>query len=283
MAETFCDAISAKGNVCNERRCKLPIYNIFIHRGLNGGTITMLVHSLHMSVPDFKSALKIRTNIAAEEQRLNFASKQLEDNRCLSDYGIENCSTLFLVLRQYTRREKAITFTSLPDALTGDDDPDIIRGRMSCGHAVDPENLYQYGKVLLEQGKPTFVCPAMLHEGKLKSSPICCNKEWPYSEFRRMALLTPQECATFEKRLAELFIFDSLCVKICPKCHSYVAREPPYEKRIVCVNCCRDPKLNKIDKDEHSFCWYCLNPWKGSFKQDKDCLNHVGQEESTKS
>ena len=50
-------------------------------------------------VGDVKRMIEERTRVPPVGQRLIFASKQLEDDRTLSDYGIHDESTLYLVLR----------------------------------------------------------------------------------------------------------------------------------------------------------------------------------------
>jgi ubiquitin len=65
---------------------------------VTGRTITLDAGS-DMTVEHVKGLICDKEGISADQQRLVFERKQLEDGRTLADYNVTNEATLFLVLR----------------------------------------------------------------------------------------------------------------------------------------------------------------------------------------
>lgn len=151
-------------------------------------------------------------------------------------YNPSNCTDISL-----TNRSDEIAFLDIG----------AYRAVLSCGHACDPNSLFQWCKRLLDDGKHKFTCPALvIGLGNKK-----CDKEWDYSEVRRLALLTGSEKNYFEEKLNHNFAKLSIDLKQCPNCNSFVERDKTESLRIKCTLC------KRFFGKEFEFCWQCDSKW----------------------
>ncbi|XP_028402932.1 uncharacterized protein LOC114525716 [Dendronephthya gigantea] len=243
-------------------------------KGLEGKNNVYQIHK-DAKTDDLFRKIKEKSGIPVDELRLLYGPKQLETGKYLSDYHVENNSTLYLVLRlkggmmdeNQKQLDGDVELTYEPDMITWDDDPDNLRAKMPCGHAIGPESLTAYCRSLLTAGKFQFHCPYL---GPNNTS--YCGKEWDYVDVRRFAVLTEEERREFEKKLSENYLRKAIGIQECPKCKSFCERK---SKKDRCVRC---PVCTVKEKKGFDFCWFCLHEWQGSATNAKcgntDCTGH---------
>ncbi|XP_073330745.1 uncharacterized protein [Pagrus major] len=158
----------------------------------------------------------------------------------------------------YDPQDPTLTFVD------GDDELDFLcndykslRAKMPCGHAVTPMSLTDWCRRLLDQGKCGFVC------GQTN-----CDGEWSFEVVCKMALLTPEEMAEFEKKIFSNAARSYLNVKVCPGCKSRVVRTDLNDLSVQCTACTAD--RNRL----YIFCWQCLKEWKGPAPRSDRCENN---------
>lgn len=234
------------------------MYQVFV-KGLQGNTMTIDIHK-DATVNELFQLLSRKTDIPTDECRLIHAGKEIEQGKGkrISDYpSIVHNSTLFMVMRLNGGEEKqldeACQLTNEPDMITWDDDPNGLRVKMPCGHAIGPESLTSFCRSIVDAGKFQFICPYVD-----KTTQVRCNKEWDYIEVRRFAVLTKEEQKYFETKISENYLQKAMGIQECPGCKSYCERANKKDKRVICKICTKK-KGNRFE-----FCWSCLHEWKTS-------------------
>ncbi|XP_073724378.1 potential E3 ubiquitin-protein ligase ariadne-2-like [Misgurnus anguillicaudatus] len=159
-------------------------------------------------------------------------------------------------LKKFTPYDKGIKLVTTPsDIDPSDDDPDVLRAVLSCGHVAEPESLTSCCKVQLEKKQTQLRCPVRL-----------CNKVWPYKEIRKLAKLTAEEQQYFEEKLGE-YVTHSRGIKECPGCHIFVER---IDTSNLCVECAL---CSATQGRVYEFCWQCDREWKGTRPRADRCDN----------
>ena len=91
-------SLTFTGEFLEEGRAPAPSSMQVFVKTLVGKTIALEVEPGE-TIASLKSKLADKGGVPAEKQRLVFQSKQLDDERTVSDYGIQKESTLHLLLR----------------------------------------------------------------------------------------------------------------------------------------------------------------------------------------
>jgi len=210
--------------------------------------------------------LSKKNGVPADVMRGIYTTKELEIGKRLSDYGMQNESNVFLVLRLMGGSstltsippekvlDDAVELSDAPDMITWDDDPENKRAKMPCGHAITPESLTAYCRSILDAGLSRFLCPYISED----EPPVYCGVEWDYVDVRRLAVLTDAEIEEFEKKISKNYLIKAMGIQECPSCTSMVERRNKKDIRVVC------PLCSKNKAEPYEFCWHCLHEWASS-------------------
>ncbi|XP_057183902.1 E3 ubiquitin-protein ligase RNF19B-like [Triplophysa rosa] len=196
--------------------------------------------------------------------RMFFGQLNLEDDKTLEFYKIKHFSVVHIVLKMPGKPENRKKFTPFDEGIKlvtkpsdldeSDNDQDVLRAELSCGHVTGPESLMDCCKAQLNEGKMELMCPL-------------CDREWPYDEVRCLAKLSLEEQKYFEDLLATNTVNNIADCKDCPGCGFFIEREQTSNLCVTCLSCtARTGKL-------YEFCWQCEREWKGPRPRADQCDN----------
>lgn len=134
-----------------------------------------------ITVTAIKKLIEGRTGLPPGEQRLIFEGKQLEDEKKLSTYHINNNATLFLIMRLIggVSRPKEPSFRKIDPSVPRSDEECMImfteggNVKMPCRHTISPEALidHSWNEICVNK-KPEVHC-------------CLCNQEWDMNTIQK--------------------------------------------------------------------------------------------------
>lgn len=209
-----------------------------------------------------KQRITERTGLPSHEQRLIFEGKQLEDEKHLNYYRIDNEATIFLVMRLKGGAERPIAPSvrsvdrSIPRSneacmIMMEDKDNVV---MPCRHVICPDCLIDHSWNEICENRKTKVCCCL------------CNREWGTDTIRRYGGATSQEIRILQECISRNVILKDPNVSECPGCSSFCERMSKSDRCAICRICSQKKK-----KTFH-FCWDCKKEWIGS-PSNKRCGN----------
>ncbi|KAK1153253.1 putative E3 ubiquitin-protein ligase RNF217 isoform X1 [Acipenser oxyrinchus oxyrinchus] len=118
----------------------------------------------------------------------------------------------------------------------------------SCGHSVNPADVTESVKSLLDQKSLEFRCPV-------------CDKEWSWRETRKLTQLPEPELCALEERVNLIAQDRPELYKKCPACSLLLQRPGDDDASVaLCVAC---PGCSCSRGKPCLLCWACLSPWQG--------------------
>ncbi|XP_069102326.1 uncharacterized protein [Argopecten irradians] len=188
----------------------------------------------------------------------------LEKEKSLSDYA--GLTKLFVVQRPKGRDPGARYKSQEPDVTDPYWEGDCVS--MSCGHAVVPENLFEYYWHAIKSGNIEVKCP-YVPDGNNKR----CEGIWELNEVSVLACLTADERLLFLNVLFTNWLDRNKNVYLCPQCDEAIIAT--CQNYFMCYYCGQRDENN-------TFCRRCLQlvipPW--MMCKNSECQKSLEQTKS---
>ncbi|XP_069101918.1 uncharacterized protein [Argopecten irradians] len=181
----------------------------------------------------------------------------LNKGKTLSDYP--GLKSLYVIRRPRSRDPHPFHQTPRCD----DTDPfsDDTCVLMPCGHAISPENLYEYAWSKIQNGGIGVTCPAV-PDAKRPSEQ--CSTIWDFTSVSKLACLSNDENCLFCCQLFSNFVEAQPNIHLCPVCNEAIYSDCATVFK--CFNC-------EKSGTSFSFCVHCHRPIYG-----RECVNDECQE-----
>lgn len=194
----------------------------------------------------FKSLVTNKTGIEPDQQRLIYAGKQFEDEKHLSDYGLQEKHTVYLVSRLPGGSHDSELRPFPAGVACYNENCSICYNspslKMPCGHFSCPTCVVEYSWNEANTGTKT----------EIKCSED--ETEWKLSIIQQYGCVSDNEMDALRNKLSENFIKRNPDIRECPGCGCYCEQMDKTKGRVYCQQCAKENKTA-------TYCFYCSKPW----------------------